>query len=201
MVTFAGLLGSVVLVALLHVLRTDLPPVGHRLSEYAIGPYGWMMIAAFAALGCGLLSLGLLLRNRTGTDAVARSIPAAALVAGVGMIASGAFKTGVSSASESIHSRASGLATVAVVAMALAYSLPRSRRRAATFHDVAGAGLALGAAGLAAVSPLLHDTRWTGLSQRLLWAALIFWLLWAAWHIPSRRVEESRSPSLTATNR
>jgi hypothetical protein len=37
--------------------------------------------------------------------------------------------------------------------------------------------LALAASALAAIAPVLHDTQWTGLSQRLLWAALLIWLL------------------------
>jgi hypothetical protein len=183
-VAIAGLLCSVALVAILHVVRTDLQPVGHRLSEYANGPYGWMMTAAFVALGCGLAALGVLLRAGTGSGAVARAIPATALFAGAGMVLSGAFRTGESAASEVIHSRASGLATVAVVAMALAYSLPRSRRRTAATRDLVGAGLALTAAALATLSPFFHDTRWTGLSQRLLWTAAMIWLLWAAWLSP-----------------
>ena len=182
LVAITGLLCSVAFVVILHVVRTDLQPVGHRLSEYANGPYGWMMTAAFVALGCGLAALGVLLRAGTGSGAVGRAIPATALLAGAGMVLSGAFRTGESVASEVIHSRASGLATVAVVAMALAYSLPRSRPgRTAATHDLVGAGLALTAAALATLSPFFHDTRWTGLSQRLLWTAAMIWLLWAAW--------------------
>jgi Protein of unknown function (DUF998) len=186
MVAIAGLLCSVAFVVILHVVRADLQPVGHRLSEYANGPYGWMMTVAFVALGFGLAALGVLLRAGTGSGALARAIPAAALLAGIGMVLSGAFRTGVSAASEVIHSRASGLATVAVVVIALAYSLPRWRLRTASSQDLAGAVLALTAAALAALSPFFHDTRWTGLSQRLLWMAAIIWLLWAAWLNPTR---------------
>lgn len=34
----------------LHVLRPDLEPASHRLSEYAIGPWGWLTTSVFAAL-------------------------------------------------------------------------------------------------------------------------------------------------------
>ena len=42
----------------LHLLRPEFDPLTHRLSEYAIGPYGFLMTLAFAAAGLGLLALG-----------------------------------------------------------------------------------------------------------------------------------------------
>jgi uncharacterized protein DUF998 len=50
----------VVLAALLalHLLRPEFDPLTHRLSEYAIGPYGFLMTLAFATAGLGLLALG-----------------------------------------------------------------------------------------------------------------------------------------------
>jgi hypothetical protein len=51
---------AVVLAAIvsLHLLRPDFDPVTHRLSEYAIGPYGYLMTAAFLFACLGLLALG-----------------------------------------------------------------------------------------------------------------------------------------------
>jgi len=42
----------------LHVMRPDFNPITHRLSEYAIGPYGYLMTAAFLFACLGLLALG-----------------------------------------------------------------------------------------------------------------------------------------------
>jgi hypothetical protein len=183
-VTIAGLLCSLAFVAVLHVVRADLPPVSHRLSEYANGPYGWMMSAAFFALGSGLIALGVALGAESRPRGIAWIMSATAVLAGAGALVSGAFRTGVSHASEVIHSRASALATVAIVALALAYSKAAVGHRPRGAHDPAGAVLALIAAALAALSPLLHDTRWSGLGQRLLWIALLTWLLRAAWQLP-----------------
>lgn len=47
----------VVLVALLHLIRTDLAPRGHVLSEYALGPTGWIMTLAFLALAASFVAL------------------------------------------------------------------------------------------------------------------------------------------------
>ena len=44
-------------VVALHVLRPELAPVSHRLSEYAIGRYGGLMTAAFVCVGASLLTL------------------------------------------------------------------------------------------------------------------------------------------------
>jgi Protein of unknown function (DUF998) len=168
-------------VAILHLLRTDLPPVAHRLSEYANGPYGWVMALAFAALGCGLIALGVSLWSARQSGPLAWIIPATAFLAGGGAIVSGMFRTEISATSELVHSSASGLATLALVILCLAYSIP-ILRRAAVRPDSVGTALAVVATILAAISPLLHETRWTGLSQRLLWFALLAWLLWTTWH-------------------
>jgi hypothetical protein len=42
---------------LLHVLRADLSPGGHMISEYAVGRHGWMMTLSFVAFGCASWAL------------------------------------------------------------------------------------------------------------------------------------------------
>ena len=53
---FASLV-FVVLLALLHVVRADMDPSWHMVSEYANGPSGWMMAGAFFALATSFISL------------------------------------------------------------------------------------------------------------------------------------------------
>lgn len=184
----ASLLCCLIGVALLHALRTDLSPVGNRLSEYANGPHGWLMTVVFAALAGGLLAVGVALRATTSDqDLIALMVPAAAFVAAIAAIISGIFRTGVSSTSEVIHSRASALATCSTVALALASSWPPARRRLGRPRDLVGMALAGTAACVALLSPLLHETRWTGLGQRVLWSLLLAWLLWTVGHGPARR--------------
>ena len=112
-VALAMLMCSVIGVAILHGLRTDLSPVGNRLSEYANGSHGWLMALVFGSLGVGLISLGVAFRATMRSDRhlITVLIPAAAFVAGIAAIVSGIFRTGVSATSEVIHSRASALAT------------------------------------------------------------------------------------------
>lgn len=56
-------LGFVGLVAALHVVRSDLAPQAHVLSEYALGPTGWLMASAFFALAGSFAALLLALRH------------------------------------------------------------------------------------------------------------------------------------------
>jgi len=176
---------SITCVAILHIVRAELNPVSHRLSEYANGPYGWMMTAAFITLGGGVMALGLTVWAGRGQDKHRWIILATALLAAVGTLLSGMFKTGDSDFSELVHSRASAVAVVAMVALALTSSVPFERRAVHPQRDPVGAGLALTAAVLTLISPALHHTRWTGLSQRLLWVALLTWLLRTVWQYRS----------------
>lgn len=181
--TLALLLCSAACVLALHALRTDVPPVSERLSAYALGPYGWLMTVAFVALGCGLASLGftLLTERPRGTTWL---VPTLGIAAGVGMVLSALYETEVSASSEIVHSRASIAATIAVVGLVVAHSLPAARRWSRVGADRTGIALAFAAVALLALAPVLHDTRWSGLGQRLLWAVLFAWLLRTLWRMP-----------------
>ncbi len=62
----AGIATFVAAVLALHWLRPDLNPQVHTVSEYSIGSYGWLMRAAFVALGLGVLATSLSLELRFG---------------------------------------------------------------------------------------------------------------------------------------
>jgi Protein of unknown function (DUF998) len=169
--------------ALLHVLRTDLSPVSDRLSEYANGSYGVVMTVSFFTLGAGMVLLGLGMRLTGHRNGWSRIVPPAVIVAGCGMVVSGLFPTdplGAPTTTERVHSLASGSATVLTIGAAAVSSLAayaHRPRRVIGPTDV----LAWAAIGLGAVSPVLHETDWAGLSQRLLWLTLMSWLLVTAW--------------------
>ncbi len=65
----AGIAAFVAAVLALHWLRPDLNPQVHTVSEYSIGSYGWLMRAAFVALGLGVLATSLSLELRFGLSA------------------------------------------------------------------------------------------------------------------------------------
>lgn len=169
-------------VVALHLLRPDLGPAGHRISEYANGPYGYVMTAAFVSIGAGLLALGPAL-SQAGRR-WSRAVAAAIVAAGIGMVAAGIWRTDpdrVGATTDAIHSHASAAATLVLIAAALTWSVVVRRL------DVA-AGLAIAAAILGALSPALHRSGVTGVSQRLLWLTLLAWLILTAWRLPDPSV-------------
>jgi hypothetical membrane protein len=56
-VAIAALVAFAAGVVTLHFLRPDYSPVHHVVSDYANGPYGWLMTVSFLALGVGCLAL------------------------------------------------------------------------------------------------------------------------------------------------
>lgn len=62
-IAFASTGMFVVLLLLLHFVKSDLDPSWHFISEYEIGTHGWMMQAAFLALALGNVALFVAIRN------------------------------------------------------------------------------------------------------------------------------------------
>ena len=182
-VAFAGLGCSIVSVALLHVLRSDLAPVTHRLSEYANGSWGWLMTVAFVGLAVALAAFAWIVRE-TRRDRAGTLAALAAGVAAAATLVSALYRTEITPASEAVHSRASTVAVLALVAVAVLVTFSR-RRPGGTGGRKWMAVLASLAVVLAAISPALHDTRWSGLGQRGLWAALLAWMVGACLALPT----------------
>ena len=186
-------------VASLHLVSRSLEPTSRRLSEYALGPYGFLMTTAFVAIGAGLLVVSVALRRSP--DRSWRPIFAAPAVAlaGVGMVMSAIFPTDpdpAASGRETMHSVASGLASVALITTAVAWVGLGWRRTVGGWHPSApAAAFAVAAALIGIASPWLHRSRWTGLSQRTLWVALLGWLFAVLWWLRS----EARQPSRRVT--
>ncbi len=159
-------------VTALHLVRPDLSPIEDRLSEYALGRGSPLMFVAFLTTGVGILSLAWALAVAGGRGS--RAACALLAVAGTGMVLSGIFPTDrlhSGATADAIHSRASALATIALMASALTWSVLRVPLRRLD------AALAVIAAGLGAVSPVLHRSSVSGISQRLLWLTLLLWLI------------------------
>lgn len=56
-----GAFGFIALLAVLHVLRSDLDPSWRFISEYELGEYGWMMRMAFFSLALSTCSMAIAL--------------------------------------------------------------------------------------------------------------------------------------------
>ena len=89
LITILGTIFWLLIVVLLHFLRTDEDPINHQISNYATGSYGYLMSTAFIIWGIGIVALaaGLFLavtpRPRVGSVLV--------LIAGVALIIAGVF--------------------------------------------------------------------------------------------------------------
>lgn len=92
---------------LMHLLRPDYSPINHMISDYAVGPYGWVMQTVFVGMsvGCIMLLVGL---ARDGPTSIAARISIVLLaVASIGLVVSAIFPTdllgGPSTQSGRIH--------------------------------------------------------------------------------------------------
>jgi hypothetical protein len=186
---------AVGVVVALHVVRSDLDPIAHRLSDYANGDHAWLMAVAFGVLAASMLVLAPTVAATARSPRRRRAIRVAMVVAAVGLAVAGIFRTGVSRASlraseqfssvreagtmsDDLHGLTSSAATIALVAAAVL-----SGRR----------GIAALAAVLLVTSPLLHRTAVAGLDQRVLWAVVLTWLLTSA-RTPARLSGSSAPP-------
>jgi hypothetical membrane protein len=183
-VTLALLFVSGGCLVALHMVRGDLDPIARRLSEYATGPYSFVMAAVFYATGLALLTLSAQVAG-AGSAGVIRLAAALIALAGAGLVLSGVFRTGTDSMLvEIVHSRASGTSVIALTAAAALTSIHPAfdgLRR----WDTAARLLTAVVVVAVVVSPILHATRWAGLSQRVVWFSLAAWLLMTAWHMPT----------------
>jgi len=180
MLATTALASSATAIFALHLLRPVLHPVRRRLSEYAIGPYGAAMTAAFVLFGGCLYGLSRAVHATGERSRAVRGIRALLLVAAAGMVLAGVFRTETGPSpgwGEIVHSRASALGFVALIGAAVlgatgardTLAWGRSRRAADTLTALAVV--------CAALSPVTHDGPWNGLVQRLSYAALAGWLL------------------------
>lgn len=185
-ITIGLLLGSSGCLAVLHVLRSDLDPIARRLSEYATGQHAYLMTAVFYAMGLALVTLSLQLGTWKVAGAV-RLVATLIAVAGVGLMLSGIFETGSDSAlTELIHSRASGTSVLTLTVAAATYAVHPAFAQLRRWETATQ--IVVGMAVLAViVSPILHNTRWSGIGQRCAWFTLTAWLLMTAWQLPTDR--------------
>jgi hypothetical membrane protein len=168
-----ALLGiAVACVVALHVIRPRVSPIERRLSDYALGPYGWLMDTAFTATAGGLAALAIFLTRSAGRP---RLVPAALVVSAVALVLSAIYRLEATDNGDDVfHRWASGTAAAAVVVAALGWSVVGAGRRR-PWRRGPDLLLAVVALGLAVLSLMLHETYLTGINQRLVWAALIAW--------------------------
>lgn len=145
--SFAAAVFFVALLASLHVIKPDIDPSWHFISEYAIGDYGWVMPLAFLALALSYAALFAAVRSQTRTFP-GRIGLALLLVSAAGLIIGAIFTT------DPITARPEDLTT------------------AGHLHNLGGTlGLAMPLAAVLVSLSLARNPAWAPVRRSLLWAA------------------------------
>jgi hypothetical protein len=167
---------------LMHVIRPDYTIVDHMISDYAVGPFGWIMTTAFASLSIGCLTLAIALFRDGPTSWLGRTGAALLVVAFAGLVVTALYPTDLETAPSTrtgdIHAMSFFVNVVSIllstICLALSYAgSPDWRRHRA---------LALTFAGLLIVAFVaqyltLHKGAPYGVTNRLFVVVLTAWLI------------------------
>lgn len=174
----------VVVVVLLHALQSDLDPLVHFISEYAVGEGGWLMKVAFFFFAAG--QAGLVAALLFGVPRPARSGTGVVLLAisCVGILGAGTFDTVLLGSPITREGALHGLSSVltfftAVPGMILVSRRLRSARRLHGKYRVL-LGLAWLVLALLLAFAFGFPIEPAGIAQRLFITAMFAWLLLCA---------------------
>lgn len=133
-VAFIAVTLSSIFILALHLLRPDLAPSWRMLSEYANGPYGWMMKVAFWLMALGNLALAFALHPHAGSVLGIVGVVLHVIV-GLALVGAGLFDMDpitISSEAATRDGKLHGLASIigvpgqVLAALTLAWALTRS---------------------------------------------------------------------------
>lgn len=183
--SFMGVLIFTILVMILHLLRPQMDPLRHTVSEYAIGPFGYLMTIAFIMRGLGeaFLVIGLILgtssmrSNRSWLGLVLLT-----LAAGCSFLVA-IFPGNMQNARELlIHSVSAFLGFASLILAALVWS--RRFRKNPGLRKSATTSLILGLLMLfSLIGLLISPGGLVGLTERFLEIFIVCWLCFMAWRL------------------
>ncbi len=178
----AGFVFFIAALVSLHFLRPEYDPTKRFMSEYAVGPYGYLMTAALLGLGIGSVALSLGIGRALKPS---RASQAGKILLGVwaaGMLTSGLFTTDLTgdptTTSGAIHSTAAFVAFPSLIASI--FLLSRGFERDTRWRGLRSPSRILGLAVLGTfVFSFLGSWALGGLGtgQRIFAAATLLWLL------------------------
>ncbi len=184
-----------ILVLALHVLRSQMNPFSHTISEYVLGPFGSLMTLGFISRGLGELFLVLGLawgtsrgsRSWTGLVFLALATVCSFLVA----LFPGDFHN---TRLLLIHSSSAFLGFGSLIVAALAWS--QSLRKHPDFRRSALTSLVIGLLMLISlVSLVFSPSSLLGLTERVLEIFIISWLGFMAWRLPTLASSQALLPA------
>lgn len=176
----------VVAVVALHVLRPEYDPVSRVTSNYAVGPYGYLMTATFFALAAALLALSLALSRTLVQQARTRVGLALLVAAALGVIVAGILPTDVTpddspvSATGLVHILAgvSAFLCITVAALVVSRKLDRDPKWRAAKQPALLLAFAI-VVGLV-ISIVAQPLGGRGIGQRIFLGTVLLWLLFMA---------------------
>jgi len=179
----AGVIYFIMAVVILHVLRPDLNPVTHAVSNYSVGPSGFLMTSAFFALALSECALACGLAGSLGPGRRARASVILLNLAAVGLVVTGLFRSDVNvphppaSASALVHWSGAGISFLSLmIAIFLLSGCFKRNARWRSIYPLSYIWLAIIVLALAVYGALsLLD--WTGIGERIYLAACMLWLL------------------------
>ncbi len=176
-------------VVMLHALRPDLNAVTHAVSNYAVGPFGFLMTSAFFMLALSEFALAQGLVRGLARSRRARVSVALLHLAAAGLVVTGVFHSDVNvprppaSASALVHWTGAGISFLSL--MISIFLLSGCFKDDARWQSISrpsygwGAGIVLALAVYGALAIL----DWTGIGERIYLATSILWLLFASLHL------------------
>jgi hypothetical protein len=178
-----ALAGAIGIVAALHLLRPDVHPARHYVSEYGNEGWSWLLIAALLLVVLGLLSLATLARDTLGARIAPRLMNASAAL----LVPAAVFSTdrrGGEAVTESLAGRVHGVAAIGafcLLVLAMAALSPRFEGDAKRLGrpSTLALPLALTGVGVAMVAFVLVPEA-HGLRQRAFLAIVFGWLVLTA---------------------
>lgn len=192
-VTLLGVAYFVVAGVALHLLDAALDPVEVYMSDYALGPYGWLMKSAFYGVGLGTLALGLGLRSTLAPGRRVTLSVVLVLVAGVGFLMVGTFNTDPYDAVEETTVGSIHLLSALVLFLCLvvsAWTLRGVFSRDAAWRSFATVTLLLAAA-LTVTFVIQFVGPWgAGLQQRVFVVVMMSWLALLGWRVYQQAGQE-----------
>ena len=184
--TFGTAAAALLMLTALHILRPDLDPSWHMVSEYAIGPFGWVQTLVFLTLAISCLLLLVAIRTQIVTRA--GKIGLVFLIAA----AVGFFMGGMFNAEHPLHALAFliGSPGISIAAGLISVSVTRNPAWASVRRLVIWIGLlpwisfVLTGGTLFATLPPSGEFGpgvLVGWPNRLFWLACVGWLMVMAW--------------------
>lgn len=186
LIAVGGIVYFVVAVIILHFLRPEYNPINHAVSNYAVGPYGYLMTAAFYTLALSVFALALGLACSVVLTNQARVAVLLLNIASVGMIVMGIFPGDVhalhppATITGVIHWTAAGVSFSNIMIAAFIFS--RCFRTDERWQAFQRSTLVLAMAMVVALLlyGVLALVGWIGIGQRIYLTVSLMWLFFMA---------------------